>query len=121
MTVIGLDFVALQVSDLDRAAAFYEKELGLKRAPFSPPHAVVYATEPIPFALREPRPGLDLTAGPAGLGVALWMLADDSATLHASLVSHGVAIASPPAEGPFGLTFSLVDPDGYVITVHDKA
>jgi predicted enzyme related to lactoylglutathione lyase len=55
------------------------------------------------------------------LGAALWMFADDSATLHASLVSHGVVIASAPAEGPFGLTFSLVDPDGYVITVHDKA
>jgi predicted enzyme related to lactoylglutathione lyase len=121
MTIIGLDFVALQVSDLDRSAAFYEKELGLRRAPFSPPHAIVYATEPIPFALREPLPGLDITAGPAGLGVALWMRAEDSAALHASLVSHGVSISSAPAEGPFGLTFSLVDPDGYVITVHDKA
>jgi len=121
MTVTGPVFVALQVSDLERSAAFYEEELGLKRAPFSPPHAIVYTTEPIAFALREPMAGLDLTAGPAGLGVALWMRADDSATLHASLVSHGVTIASPPTEGPFGLTFTLVDPDGYVITVHDKA
>jgi len=65
---------------------------------------------------------VDLTAGPAGLGAALRMLADDSVTMHdASLVSHGVSIASPPVEGPFGLTFSLIDPDGYIITVHDKA
>ncbi len=121
MSVSGLDFVALQVRDLDRSAAFYEQELGLKRAPFSPPHAIVYATEPIPFALREPLPSVDLTAGPAGLGAALWMLADDSAALHDSLVAHGVSIASAPVEGPFGLAFSFVDPDGYIVTVHDKA
>jgi len=87
MNIIGLDFVALQVSDKERSAAFYEKELGLERAPFSPPHAILYATAPIPFALREPLPGVDLTAGPAGLGAALRMLADDSVTMHALSVS----------------------------------
>ena len=121
MTVTGLDFVALQVSDLERSAAFYEGELGLTRAAPSPPGAIVYATTPTPFALREPLPGVDLTAGPAGLGAALWMLADDSATLHASLVAHHVVIAAPPVAGPFGLAFSFVDPDGYIVTVHDKA
>ena len=120
MTISGLDFVALQVRDLDRSAAFYEKECGLKRAPFSPPHAIVYATEPLPFALRERLPSVDLDAGPAGLGAALWMLADDSAALHESLVAHDVTIASAPLDGPFGLTFSFVDPDGYIVTVHNN-
>jgi catechol 2,3-dioxygenase-like lactoylglutathione lyase family enzyme len=55
-TVSGLDFLALQVRDLERAADFYERELGLTRAPFSPPEAVVFATSPIPFALRRGRP-----------------------------------------------------------------
>lgn len=121
MTISGLDFVALQVRDLERSAAFYHDALGLERAPFSPPHAVVFATTPIPFAVREPLPGVDLDAGPAGLGAALWMLADDSASLHTALTERGVTIVAPPAEGPFGLTFSFLDPDGYVITVHDKA
>ena len=35
MTVTGPDFIALQVRDLDRAAAFYETHLGLRRAPVS--------------------------------------------------------------------------------------
>ena len=28
-------------------------------------------------------------------------------------------IVTPPFDGPFGRTFALADPDGYVITVHD--
>lgn len=40
MTVRGPDFLALQVHDLERAAAFYD-HLGLPRATTSPPGAVV--------------------------------------------------------------------------------
>ena len=36
MTVTGPDFIALQVSDLERSAEFYENALGLRRAPASP-------------------------------------------------------------------------------------
>ncbi len=57
MTVTGPDFIALQVSDLERSAEFYENALGLRRAPASPPGAVLFATTPIPFAVREPLPG----------------------------------------------------------------
>jgi catechol-2,3-dioxygenase len=35
VTVTGPDFIALQVRDLDSAAAFYEDRLGLRRAPRS--------------------------------------------------------------------------------------
>ncbi|MCZ9342662.1 VOC family protein, partial [Streptomyces sp. TRM76130] len=37
------DFVALQVRDVPAAAAFFEERLGLRRAPASPPGAVVFA------------------------------------------------------------------------------
>ena len=46
-TIIGPDFLALQVRDLERAAAFYEQQPGLQRAASSPPGAVLFATEPI--------------------------------------------------------------------------
>ena len=62
MAVTGLDFVALQVRDVEQSATFYEKQLGLTRAPFAPPGAVVFTTTPIPFAVREPLPGVDLTS-----------------------------------------------------------
>ena len=69
-TIAGPGFLALQVRDLERAAAFYEEKLGLQRAASSPPGAVVFATEPIALAVREPLPGTDLDRGQPGLGVA---------------------------------------------------
>ncbi|MEV0146856.1 MULTISPECIES: VOC family protein [unclassified Nonomuraea] len=121
MTVTGIDFVALQVRDLEASAAFYENHLGLERDPAGPPHAVVFATRPIPFAVREPLPGVDLDATPRpGLGVALWLKADDAQALRDELAAAGVPIVAEPVDGPFGRTFSFADPDGYVVTVHDR-
>lgn len=121
MTVTGPDFIALQVRDLERSAQFYETSLGLRRAPSSPPGAVVFATAPIPFAVREPLPGVDLDTTPRpGLGIALWLHCDAVQELHESLTAAGVPILADPAPGPFGLTFTFCDPDGYAITVHEK-
>ena len=117
MAVTGPDFVALQVRDLEAAARFYTERLGLRRVPSSPPGAVVFATEPIPFAVREPMADLD-AAGRLGWGVALWLKADGIDRLHDDLAGHGVAIVTVPFDGPFGRTFAFADPDGYVITVH---
>ena len=60
MTGTGPDFIALQVRDIHRSAEFYETRLGLRRAPVAPPGAVVFSTTPIPFAVREPLPGVNL-------------------------------------------------------------
>lgn len=122
MTVTGPDFIALQVLDLERAAQFYETQLGLIRAPHSPENAVLFMTEPIPFAVRTPLPGVNLQHTPhPGLGVALWMHCTDTQQLHDSLEESGVTIIQEPTLGPFGLTFTFTDPDGYTVTVHDKA
>lgn len=120
MTITGPDFIALQVRDLDRAAEFYESVVGMTRAPFSPPHAVVFDTQPT-FAVREPAPGVDLEAGPLGLGVALWLHDPDAAALHDRLVAAGTTIAQEPFDGPFGTTVVFHDPDGYLVTIHDRA
>ncbi|PVU83264.1 glyoxalase [Cellulomonas sp. WB94] len=121
MTVTGPDFIALQVRDLELAAAFYEDRLGLRRAPFSPPHAVVFATTPVPFAVRDTLPDVDLdAAGHPGLGVALWLHSTDAQALHDSLDAAGVPILTPPFDGPFGRTFAFADLDGYAVTIHDK-
>ncbi|MCS3844649.1 putative enzyme related to lactoylglutathione lyase [Microbacterium sp. AK031] len=32
-----------------------------------------------------------------------------------------VTITAAPVDGPFGRTFTVADPDGYRVTVHDKA
>ena len=123
MTVTGPDFLALQVRDVERSAAFYEDRLGLRRVPTSPPGAVVFATTPTSFAVREPLPGVDLDAASPhpGVGVALWLHADDAQALHDALVAAGVPIPVAPVDGPFGRTFTFTDSDGYAVTVHDQA
>ena len=122
MPVIGPDFISLQVRDLEASAAFYEKHLGLVRSPAGPRHAVVFATKPSAFAVRDLAPGVDLDAAPRpGLGIAVWLHADDVQAIHDSLAAAGASIAVDPFDGPFGRTFTFVDPDGYQITLHDRA
>lgn len=123
MTVTGPTFIALQVRDLERAAAFYESSLGLTRTPASPPGAVVFDTAPASFAVREPLPGVDLDAARPypGIGVALWLHADDAQALHDQLTADEVPITVAPFDGPFGRTFTFTDPDGYAVTIHDQS
>ena len=122
MPVTGPDFISLQARDLAASQAFYEQYLGLVRSPAGPPHAVVFETTPIAFALREIVPGTDLDAGDRpGIGAAIWMNATDVQAIHDALVADGHPIASAPIDGPFGRTFTFADPDGYQVTLHDRA
>ncbi|WP_375387124.1 VOC family protein [uncultured Amnibacterium sp.] len=122
MPVTGPDFISLQTRDLERSAAFYEQHLGLVRSHAGPPHAVVFETRPIAFALRDLVPGVDLDAAPhPGVGAAVWLHGDDVQAIHDALVAAGATIVSAPVDGPFGRTFTFADPDGYRITLHDRA
>ena len=122
MAVNGPDFISLQARDLELSAAFYEKYLGLVRSQAGPPHAVVFETTPIAFALRDVVEGVDLDAiSQPGLGAAIWMHATDPQAIHDALVADDKTIVSAPIDGPFGRTFTLADPDGYHITLHDRA
>jgi len=122
MPVTGPDFISLQVRDLDASQAFYERHLGLVRSPAGPPHAVVFTTTPIAFALRDVVEGTDLDAAPRpGVGAAIWLHGTDVQAMHDGLVAAGHRIVSAPIDGPFGRTFTFADPDGYHVTIHDKA
>ena len=116
--VSGPDFLSIQVRDLLRSASFYQRELGLLPMAGSPPGVVAFQTSPIPFAVREPLPGTDLDAGPAGLGVLLSLRADDAQALHDQLKTHSVPILTEPFDTPFGRTFVFQDPDGYAVAIH---
>ncbi|AYG02332.1 VOC family protein [Gryllotalpicola protaetiae] len=122
MPATGPDFISIQVRDLDASQTFYERYLGLVRSPAGPPHAVVFATTPIAFALRDVIPGTDLTSiAQPGVGVALWLHATEVQSIHDALVADGHTIVSAPIDGPFGRTFTFADPDGYYVTLHDRA
>ena len=116
-TVHGPDFIALQVSDLESSKQFWVEKVGLVPVPKSPPGAVVFATQPIPFAITTPKVDLK-AASRLGWGVALWMHTDNAEALCARLRKHDVRILSEPADGNFGRQFSFADPDGYAIVAH---
>lgn len=116
-TLIGPDFVSLQVRDLDASTRFYHDTVGLEILPEGPPHAVVFKTAPIPFAVREPMVDLDAVAR-LGWGVGLWFSCTDPDALHRTLVNARITIAQEPSDGAFGRQFTFVDPDGYAITAH---
>ena len=122
MPATGPDFISLQARDLAASQAFYERYLGLVRSPAGPPHAVVFETKPIAFALRDVVPGTDLASvAQPGIGAAIWLHATDVQAIHDALVADGHTIVSPPIDGPFGRTFTFADPDGYQLTLHDRA
>jgi predicted enzyme related to lactoylglutathione lyase len=122
MPVTGPDFISLQVSDLDASQAFYEQYLGLVRSQAGPPHAVVFETTPIAFALRDIMTGTDFASiAQPGIGAAIWLHATGVQTIHDALVADGHTIVAAPIDGPFGRTFAFADPDGYQITLHDRA
>jgi predicted enzyme related to lactoylglutathione lyase len=50
--------------------------------------------------------------------LAIWLKADDPQDLHDAMVVAGVPILVAPFDGPFGLTFTFADPDGYAVTIH---
>jgi predicted enzyme related to lactoylglutathione lyase len=122
MPVTGPDFISLQARDLAASQSFYEQYLGLVRSPAGPPHAVVFETTPIAFALRDIAPGTDLTdVAQPGIGAAIWLHATDVQAIHDALLADGHTIVADPIDGPFGRTFTFADPDGYRITLHDRA
>ena len=121
MTASGPGFISLQVRDIEGSAAFYEHFLGFTRQA-GPPHAVVFDTKPAAFAVRAALPGVDLDGvSRLGLGVGVWLHAPDAQAIHDALVAKGIPITVPPVDGPFGRTFTFADPDGYQITLHDRA
>lgn len=115
--LISPDFISIQTDDLDAARTFYSDVVGLTVAANSPPGAVVFDTQPIPFAVRTPVIDLKQT-GELGRGVALWFGCDDADGLHDHLVAVGTPIAFAPKDGPFGRYFAFQDPFGYTITAH---
>ena len=113
----GPSFLALQVHDLEASRAFYVEKVGLKPLPHNPPGAIVFATRPIPFAIRTAMVDLDATSK-LGWGVSLWIAATDADAMHDQMVKAGVSVVMAPTDGPFGRFFQFRDPDGYTITVH---
>jgi catechol 2,3-dioxygenase-like lactoylglutathione lyase family enzyme len=117
----GPAFVGFQVLDVQASADFYEKTLGFRRDPEDFPGAVAFLSYPIPFAVMQARPGVDLDSLPRPhLVPAIWFKTANSQVVHDALVEAGVTILRPPSDGRFGRQFTFVDLDGYAITIYDR-
>jgi predicted enzyme related to lactoylglutathione lyase len=116
----GPDFISLAVRDLAASRAFYTETLGLTIDPrFDATDFVLFDTNSIPFALCQAESPTEIDEQPGG-AVTLWLDCDDADALHAALVEHGISIAKPPFDGPFGRTFTFIDPDGYRLTANQN-
>jgi predicted enzyme related to lactoylglutathione lyase len=116
--IIGPSFLAIQVTDIERSKVFYTEVLELEIDPKGPPHAYVFKTEPIAFAIREP--SMDLSASTKlGWGVTPWFSVKSVQELHDRLVLKDVNILAEIQPGPFGNFFTFQDPDGYILTAHE--
>ncbi|SEQ11162.1 hypothetical protein SAMN05428969_2023 [Devosia sp. YR412] len=114
---IGPSFIALQVRNLDASTKFYCEVFGFMAQERNPPGAVIFATKPIPLALREPLRPLPETA-PLGTGMVLWVACNDADAFHDRIIERGGKVLAAINDGPFGRFFVASDPDGYAITFH---
>ncbi len=121
--VSGPAFLGLYVRDLAAAADFYENKLGFQRSPEVNTWsvAVAFHSYPIPFAVIQAPPGMDLDSLPRPrLVPAIWLKTADSQVVHDALVAAGVIILKPVTYGRFGRQFTFVDPEGYAINIYDR-
>lgn len=112
-----LDFVSLQVRDLEASKSFYTDKLGFELSDISNPQACIfkYNKDEASFAIRtllEPIEEKEL-----GIGVALWFRVSENVDeLRAKFVASGITNIGTIMETPFGRAFHLKDIDGYKLT-----
>lgn len=102
----GLQFVLMHVPSVAQVETFYAQQLGFTVEDRQPGFVQYKQPNGATFAISE-----DSTVVPGG-GVELWWFVDDADAACAELAERGVPIASPPADQPFGRTFSINDPAG---------
>jgi catechol 2,3-dioxygenase-like lactoylglutathione lyase family enzyme len=107
-----LELVAVPVTDVDRAKAFYTDQVGFIA---DHDHQV---NENLRFVQLTPPGsacsivlGTGITTMPPGSQQGLQMVVSDAAAARQQLVEHGVA-ASEVDEQPWGLFVTFSDPDG---------
>ena len=113
----GPDFITLLVSDLEASFEFYMKQCGLIESKEKRPNAHAFSAKPCGFAIRQAEDHRH-DENP-GSGIIIWWHTPDATALHGDLKGRGVQIVDELRKGPFGMSFSFKDPDGYTMTVHD--
>jgi predicted enzyme related to lactoylglutathione lyase len=117
--ITGPDFITLLVSNLEASYKFYKEQIGLNESSEKRPNAHAFSTKPCGLAIRQSIENRKIQN--PGQRIIIWWLTSDASALHNDLKQRGVPIVDELRSGPFGMTFSFQDPDGYVMTVHDRS
>jgi predicted enzyme related to lactoylglutathione lyase len=114
MRVRAVDFVVVNVSDVDRALAFYRETLGMT-FPLTEDsaHWKELDTPPVALALR-------LDAGNPGVNAAVALAVDDLSAAVEELRAKGVPILLEPYETDVCYTAMIGDPDGNLLLLHQR-
>ncbi|AWM12819.1 VOC family protein [Flavobacterium sp. NRK F10] len=112
-----LEFISLQVRDLEVSKDFYTEKLGFELAGIPNPDAYVfkYNKGEASFAIRKPIGNID--GKELGIGVSPWFAIDGTIEeFQKGLTEKEVLILGTINNTPFGKTLMVKDPDGYVLT-----
>jgi lactoylglutathione lyase len=119
-TPTKLDFVSLQVQNLEASQAFYTNTLGFEVTQSPNPDAIVFQdTAGVIFAIRKPLTDLS-TVLRLGIGISLWFAVADAEAAYRRAIQTEARIIQNPANDPLGRMFVLLDPDSYSMTVHQS-
>lgn len=116
MRVRAIDFVITNVSELERAKAFYQETLGIGDAVLSESEGwIEFATQPVALALGVPPPGW---SKPPVTAIAIAV--DDVRAAVEELRAKGVTILMEPVETPVCTMAYIADPDGNPLFLHRR-
>jgi predicted enzyme related to lactoylglutathione lyase len=109
-------FVTYPVSDMKRAQAFYEAELGLKPALNYQDEWLEYAVGAGTFAITT----MDIQHQPGRRGAVVAFEVDDLDATRQRLQQHHVNLLSEVTTTPVCRSFAAADPDGNEIVLHQR-
>ena len=106
----GMESIALEVSDFDRAVGFYRDILGLEVEVFAPGHFAQIPSVNISL--------LGVGRRVSSKGFHLELVVDDVDAWHERLKEQGATVTSSPKDQPWGTRdFYLKDPDGHLLEI----
>ena len=117
----NLDFISIQVRDMEISKNFYANVLGFDITPGTNPAAIVFKNQTgASFAIRMPIGDLPPLPVKLGTGCSLWFGHSGKVDQYAAeLTQKGATIVRPAFETPFGTSIVVADPDGYSLTFHE--
>jgi predicted enzyme related to lactoylglutathione lyase len=119
MNVLGVDFVMLPVSDLERAAAFYRQTLGLRQELLNTTFQwAEFDAGNVTIALK----GRAVVPHPAvGSRSRIALAVPDVEKACEDLRRKGVAIVNGPTDYQVCWSAEIHDPDGNAVLLHHRA